>query len=74
MMKQIRWTLVGLLILTSLLLDWFGKPNAHPRVWDQIPFFYGLLGFGGALLLIWLAKGVIARFAQKPEDYYERNS
>jgi hypothetical protein len=39
--------------------------------WNTAPWTYILLGFAGGWLLIFLAKGVMARLQQRREDYYD---
>lgn len=73
-MKRMHWILLGLITLATLLLDFFGKANPHPHVWDKIPLFYAGFGFVGCVLIIIVSKALGKAFLQKPEDYYDRNS
>ncbi len=74
MKSKLPYIIVGLLVLGTLLLQWFGPEHPYPAAWDEVPLFYAAFGLVGALLLIGLAKGILAPVVQKPENYYERDS
>lgn len=48
----------------------FAEPHHH-MIWNEIPGADVVIGFGGAWLLILLAKKLITFLFQRKEDYYD---
>ena len=69
MKKSLLFTLMILALLAgySFFAD---LPHHAHEAWQKIPGFYGLLGVGGALVLMGLAKGIGGKLLYRPENYY----
>lgn len=70
MKKKIYAVLIAFIILMVGLEIMFAHPHYH-QPWNEIPGADVLLGFAGAWLLIFMAKIVMARILQRPNDYYD---
>ncbi|HDD35431.1 MAG TPA: hypothetical protein ENF30_01385 [Candidatus Desulfofervidus auxilii] len=59
-------------ILIVFLLGFFVHPEheAH-HFWQKIPFFEGIYGFIGCIVLIIFSKGLGHLFLEREEDYYD---
>jgi len=71
-MNKLRWALLGIAAVVSLL-GGFALPHdpAHDAWWNRIPAFFALFGFLGCLLFIFFAKSLGKLFLRKGEDYYD---
>jgi hypothetical protein len=57
--------------LLALAAAIFGR-NPHPHVWwESIPAYGALFGYGGAWVLIWSAKSVLAPWLERRDDEAE---
>ena len=69
--KKIYFFLVTCLAVSLLLECLFAEPH-YKMPWNIIPGADIAIGFVGGWLLIFIAKGVVAKFLQKREDYYDK--
>jgi hypothetical protein len=68
-MKQSR-AVTGAAIVLLLLAAIFGRSH-HPHfLWDYIPVFGAVLGYGGSWLLVVGAKSLSKRWLERDESYY----
>ncbi|MCG8636655.1 MAG: hypothetical protein MI863_22675 [Desulfobacterales bacterium] len=71
---KLLWRIYYLSLVISLVLDFY---LLHTRVlqyhfpFQYIPQFFALLGFGGCILLILIAK-IIGYFVVVDEDYFDK--
>lgn len=70
--KRVYIFLAVFLAAMVLMEVLFAHPHYH-MPWNEIPGADILIGFGGAWLLIFLAKICMTRLLQRDEDYYEKN-
>jgi len=70
-MKQAK-LLVAIGIAIVLILGFLvhSEHEAH-HFWDKIPFFEGIFGFIGCVVLIIFSKGIGHLFLEREEDYYD---
>lgn len=69
--KKYTYLILAVLIFASLIAEaLFAEPHHH-MPWNTIPGADIILGFGGAWLLILIAKKIMAGLFQRKEDYYE---
>lgn len=71
--KKIYLGLIAFLLFTVVIEILFAHPHYH-MPWNEIPGADVVLGFGGAWILIFLAKILMANLLQRREDYYEEDS
>lgn len=70
-----QWIFVAFLVVATLwsivaeLSSHHDTSHGH-HWWSSIPFFWIWFGLVGCLLLIVLAKNILAPFIYKKEDYY----
>ena len=67
--KKIYLILAAFLAVLVIIEVMFAHPHHH-MIWNMVPGADILLGFGGAWLLIFIAKVVMAKLLQRKEDYY----
>ena len=64
-----NWLTIAALVVLVVLAVRFGQPS-HPEFWwDSIPGFWAAFGLAGGLFLTWLAKGILARWLERPEEF-----
>ncbi len=69
--KKKVYILLGLIALIMVVVEvLFAHPHHH-MLWNTVPGFDLIIGFAGAWFLIILAKIVMAKLIQRPENYYE---
>jgi len=69
--KKKVYIFLGLIALVMVAAEvLFAHPHHH-MIWNLVPGFDLIIGFAGAWFLIILAKIVMARLIQRPENYYE---
>ncbi|HLA04615.1 MAG TPA: hypothetical protein VJZ16_01400 [Syntrophales bacterium] len=71
-MNRLRWALLGIVAIISLL-GGLAMPHdpVHEAWWNRIPGFFALFGFFGCLLIVVFAKLLGKFLLQKKEDYYD---
>lgn len=68
--KKIYLILAAFLAVLVIIEVMFAHPHHH-MIWNTVPGADVLLGFGGAWLLIFIAKILMANLLQRKEDYYD---
>lgn len=69
--KKKVYIILAVVILASLIVEMlFAHPHYH-MIWNTIPGADVVLGFGGAWLLILLAKKIMTSLFQRSENYYD---
>jgi len=59
-------------ILIVFILGFFVHPEHEAHYfWQKIPFFEGIFGFIGCVVLIIFSKGLGHLFLEREEDYYD---
>ncbi|WP_234572695.1 hypothetical protein [Rhodohalobacter sp. 614A] len=71
-MKTWHWIVLGVLALITLILEFTVLADYHHHWWNSIPLFYGIYGFLGCIVTIFLAKGLGKLFIFRNEGYYDR--
>jgi len=69
--KKKVYILLGLIALIMVVVEVFFAHPHHHMLWNTVPGFDLIIGFAGAWFLIILAKIVMAKLIQRPENYYE---
>lgn len=70
MSKKKIYLALGIVLAASVAVEaLFAQPHHH-NLWNVVPGFDLLLGFGGGWLLILAAKKGIGPLIQRREDYY----
>jgi hypothetical protein len=69
-MNQFRLVAAGAIVLVILSAIFGRSPHPH-FIWDYIPGFAALLGYGGCWLLVVGAKTLGKRWLERSEDYYD---
>lgn len=67
-MNRNLWIALGAIIALSFLAEF--TQEAH-HWWENIPGFYIIFGFIGAMALILISRYLGKLFIQKNEDYYD---
>ena len=70
-MKNWHWIILGLLLITSLILEFTYLADYASHWWNYVPAFYALLGGFGCFALIFISKGLGKIFILSDEDYYD---
>ena len=68
--KRVYLLLGAVMAVMAVVEVLFAHPHYH-MIWNSVPGFDLLIGFAGALVLILLAKVVMAKILQRDENYYE---
>lgn len=68
-MKKWHWAVLALLTIASIVAEFTSHHEGH-HFWNGIPLFWIWFGFIGCVLLIVLAKTILAPIIYKKEDYY----
>lgn len=68
--KKIYLILAAFIAVMLIIEILFAHPHHH-MIWNTVPGADVLLGFGGAWLLIFIAKIVMANLLQRKEGYYD---
>ncbi len=71
-MKNWHWTVLGILLIASLILEFTYLADYDSHWWNSIPAFYALWGGLGCAVLIFVSKGLGKFFILSDEDYYDR--
>jgi len=70
-MKLWHYLALALLTIASIAASIFSHHDPHhSHFWDTFPVFWVVFGFVGCVLLIVIAKNILAPFIYKKEDYY----
>lgn len=71
-MKKWHWAILALLTLASIVVEFtmHHDPAHGHHWWSGVPMFWIWFGFIGCVLLIVLAKNILAPIIYKKEDYY----
>ncbi|MBI4417917.1 MAG: hypothetical protein HY563_04005 [Ignavibacteriales bacterium] len=69
-MNQKTWSILGLLVVVSLVLE-TTLTYESDHWWDSIPAFYSLFGFIGCTAIILISKWLGKVLLQRREDYYD---
>lgn len=65
------WSIfLGLLLVGSLAMNFVGPAKEAKYIWD-IKTFFGVYGFVGCIVIIFVSKAIGKYWLQRPEDYYE---
>lgn len=68
--KSYRYGLI--IVLIALIVIDVLMHRHHPYfAWDNLPAFNAMVGIGGAMALIYLARVLGSIFIQQKEDYYD---
>ena len=71
-MKKYHWFILGLITVASLVAEFTMHHHSSVHFWfTKIPIFWILFGLIGCLILVFLAKKILAPILYKKEDYYE---
>lgn len=70
-MKTWHWIILGVLILITLILEFTYLAGYDSHWWNNIPMFYGIYGFLGCVITIFIAKGLGKLFIYRNEGYYD---
>lgn len=70
-MKTWHWILLGVLVLITLILEFTVLAGYASHWWNHIPMFYGIFGFLGAVVTIFVAKGLGKLLIYRKEGYYD---
>lgn len=70
-MKNWHWTVLGILLIASLILEFTYLADYDSHWWNSVPAFYALLGGLGCAALIFVSKGLGKFFILSEEDYYD---
>lgn len=70
-MKTWHWIILAVLSVASIVasLTMHHEP-AHSNFWDTFPVFWAVFGLLGCILLVIIAKYILAPIIYKKEDYY----
>lgn len=69
--KKTIYLILAIIIAVSLTAEiLFAHPH-YKNIWNTFPGADIIIGFGGAWLLIILAKKIIAPVLQRKEEYYD---
>ncbi|MGN8226413.1 hypothetical protein [Gracilimonas sp. BCB1] len=71
-MKNWHWTVLGILLIASLILEFTYLADYASHWWNHVPAFYALWGGLGCATLIFVTKGLGKFFILSDEDYYDR--
>ena len=71
-MKNWHWTVLGILLIASLILEFTYLADYDSHWWNSVPAFYALWGGLGSAALIFISKGLGKFFILSDEDYYDR--
>ena len=71
-MKTWHWILLAVLIAITLVLEFTVLADYKKHWWNHVPMFYGLFGFLGSVVLIFVAKGVGNILITRNEQFYDR--
>lgn len=72
-MKTWRWPILGLLALLLLAADLIvSHSSSHEALWwEEIPYFFGIVGFFGCIAIIFISKLIGKVLLQREENYYD---
>jgi hypothetical protein len=62
--------LLGLTLVGSLVMNFVGPAKEAKYIWDTKTFF-GIYGFFGCIVIIFVSKAIGKYWLQRSEDYYE---
>ena len=68
-MSRFRALLLGLALVGSVVLGFFGPAKEPHHIWDYKGFF-ALYGFVGCALIVFASKALGKHILQRGEDYY----
>jgi hypothetical protein len=71
-MKNWQWTLLGILFLITLVLEFTVLAGYDSHWWNAIPAFYALWGFLSCLVIIYVAKFLSNNLVKRDPEYYDR--
>jgi len=71
-MKTRHWIVLGVIALITLILEFTVLADYKSHWWNSIPLFYGIYGFIGCVVTIFLAKGLGKLIIYRNEEYYDR--
>jgi hypothetical protein len=69
-MSRLWSILLGLTLVGSLVMNFVGPAKEAKYIWDTKTFF-GIYGFFGCIVIIFVSKAIGKYWLQRPEDYYE---
>jgi hypothetical protein len=70
-MKLWHYAALGLVVVVSIAASLLSHHDPQQnQIWDTIPVFWVVFGFVGCVLLVAVAKYILAPLANKKEDYY----
>lgn len=71
-MKKWHWTILGLLAVISLIVEFTVVEHHGEHWWSNIPAFYAILGFAGSIAVIYISRWLGKFIILSDEDYYDR--
>lgn len=74
-MKRWFYVTFSLLAIAMLVAELVIPPSKthEPFWWEEIPYFYGIFGFIGCIVLILVSKLLGKLFLQRKETYYDEH-
>lgn len=71
-MKQWHWIILGVLFVTTLLLEFTVLADYDSHWWNSVPAFYAIWGFVITTLLVYGGKFISTTIVKRDPDYYDR--
>jgi hypothetical protein len=68
-MNRLWSSLLGLVLVGSLVMNFVGPQKEMKHIWD-VKTFFAVFGFFGYIAIVYAAKG-IGKMISRPEAYYE---
>lgn len=69
-MNRLWSTLLGIVLVGSLVMNFVGPAKEVKNIWD-LKTFFAFYGFVGCVVIIYVSKWIGKYWLQRPEDYYE---
>jgi hypothetical protein len=68
-MNRIWSSLLAVVLVGSLAMNFIGPEKEMKHIWD-VKTFFAVFGFFGYIVIVYAAKG-LGKMIQRPESYYE---
>jgi len=70
-MKTWHWTLLGILFVITLVLEFTTLSGYDSHWWNSIPAFYAIFGFVCCIVIIYTAKFIAKNIVNRDIHYYD---